>query len=151
MDANGLLHVVGDVPEELAQEEQNNQSDAGLGRAVVSGAGRTPYLNTRFRILHILEDILQYNGLKKEVKETLLKTNLTGPTNWKSMERATRKRQTRNLVLPNCQTALLRDGFWPFSPQLFLSACQILSNLSPFLAASSGPAISNKSVGTSPT
>ena len=71
--------------------------------------------------------------------------------NWKSMERATRKRHTRNLVLPNCQTALFREGFCPVSSHLFLSARQILSNLSAFLAASSGPAMLNKSVGTSPT
>ena len=45
---------------------------------------------------------------------------------------------------------LLREGFWGVFSHLCFSSSQILSNLLAFLAASSGPPMSNKSVGTRP-
>ena len=45
---------------------------------------------------------------------------------------------------------LLREGFWGVLSHLCFSSSQILSNLLAFLAASSGPPMSNKSVGTRP-
>ena len=45
---------------------------------------------------------------------------------------------------------LLREGLWGVFSHLCFSSSQILSNLLAFLAASSGPPMSNKSVGTRP-
>ena len=60
------------------------------------------------------------------------------------------KRSTVWVLLQNLKFDLLREGFWGVLSHFCFSSSQILSNLFAFLAASSGPPMSNKSVGTRP-